>query len=60
MKLPIKGPVWPEELNIEAEPELGDASMRIPPGIKLTISWLRLDGTEWGMVQYIPKGDLTG
>ncbi len=53
-------PFCPTELNIEADSKLGDASKRIPSGVKLIVSWLLPDGTERGIKYFISENDLTG
>ncbi len=60
MKLPVTVPFYPDEFNIEAEIELGDASKRVPPGVRLIISWVLPDGTERGMKYLIAEQALTG
>ena len=60
MKIPVTVPFYPDELTIETEIELGDASKRILPGVRLIVSWVDPDGAERGMVHFITEQDLTG
>ncbi len=60
MKLPVIVPFFVDELNVETEIELGDASKRIPPGVRLTVSWVLPNGKERGIKYLISEQDLMG
>ena len=60
MKLPVVFPYYPNEFNVETQIELGDASKRILPGVKLIVSWVLPNGEERGMVHLITEQDITG
>ena len=53
MKIPVNGTGFPKEIEVKAEVVLGDPSKRIKPGIQLTVTWIRDDGSQWGTKQFL-------
>ncbi|KKL66635.1 hypothetical protein LCGC14_2143000 [marine sediment metagenome] len=60
LQIPIDAPFVPDHIEVEAEPVLADASIRQDAGIKLVIWWVRPDGTERGINQFISEDELHG
>ena len=60
MKLPVKIPFSPRELDVTAEFILGDVSKRIPSGVRLVVLWVNQNGDEWGFERFISEEELVG
>lgn len=60
LQIPIDAPFVPEHIEVDAELVLRDASKRQDAGVKLVFSWLRPDGTEWGITHFISEEEFGG
>ncbi|KKN27946.1 hypothetical protein LCGC14_0859360 [marine sediment metagenome] len=60
VQIPIDIPFAPKHIEVDAEFVLGDASERRDAGVNLVIWWVRPDGTERGINQFISEEELHG